>query len=75
MGSNRSCDEYDSARQAYFDIRSASTAGFVAGGALVGAAIVMALVWPESHAVATRNVFPVANVSDKAGYFGLAGRF
>jgi tetratricopeptide (TPR) repeat protein len=75
LSSDRACGDFDAARQSYFDLRSASNAGFIAGGALVGAAIITAIVWPHPGVSAARNFLPVANLSDKGAYFGLGGRF
>ena len=70
------CDEYRNAKQSFYDLQTASTVGFIAGGALVGGAVVMAIVWPEAtRPSALRELRPVVATSPQGTYFGISGSF
>jgi len=69
------CNIYAATRQEFYEFKTVSTVGFVAGGALVAGAVVMAIVWPEAQKDQKAKVKPAISAGPGHYFLGIQGRF
>jgi len=69
------CAAYAGKRQEYYDFRTGSAVGFIAGGALVAGAVVMAIVWPEARKDQSTKVKPAISAAPGHYFLGIQGKF